>query len=90
MEGRFEPAVVAPFPVDPVDPVDPVKNSGRLVFAVFYKVFFMFFRKMNTILGGWALWCPPGADMTPVAIQTAAGVEHGGLLGHILAPRWAK
>ena len=51
MEGRFESAVVGSFPVDPVDPVDPVKNSGRLVFAVIYKVFCSFSRKMMTILG---------------------------------------
>ena len=86
MEGRFEPAVVAPFPVDPVDPLDPLdplKNSGRLVFAVIYNVFFTFCRKMRTIFRVCALL----ALRWP---QIASGVELGGLLEQILVPRWAK
>ena len=41
MEGRFGPALVAPFPLDRVDPV---KNSGRLVFADIYCGFIDFER----------------------------------------------
>ena len=37
------------FPADPVDPLDPAQNNGRLVFAVIYKVFCTFYRKMITI-----------------------------------------
>ena len=48
-------------PVDPVDPIDPVQNSGRLVFAVIYKIVYTFCRKVMIIFG----WCPPGAKMAP-------------------------
>ena len=65
MEGRFGPAVGAPFPVDLEDPVDPVKNSGRLVFAVIYNVFFTFFRKMIVVFGVELLWCPLRAQTAP-------------------------
>ena len=51
MEGRFRPAVVAPFPADLVVPLDPAKNSGRLVFTLIYDVFFTFSWKMITFLG---------------------------------------
>ena len=57
-----------PFPVNPVDPVDPVENNGRLVFAVIYKVFFTFFRKMIVVFGVELLWCPLGAQTAPDAV----------------------
>ena len=38
-----------PFPADPADPADPAQNNGRLIFAVIYKVFGTFSRKMIAI-----------------------------------------
>ena len=38
-----------PFPADPLDPVDPLQNNRKLIFAVIYKVFGTFSRKMITI-----------------------------------------
>ena len=42
VEGRFGPAVVAPFPADPLDPADPadpVESSSRLVLLLFTMFF---------------------------------------------------
>ena len=37
------------FLADPLDPLDPLHKYGRLIFAVIYKVFGIFSRKMITI-----------------------------------------
>ena len=67
-------------PPFPLDPLDPLQNSGRLVFAVIYKVVCTFSRKMMTIFR-------VGALLALRWPQIASGVELGGLLEHCLAPR---
>ena len=57
-----------PFPVNLEDPVDHDENNGRLVFAVIYKVFFTFFRKMIVVFRVELLWCPLGAQTVPDAV----------------------
>ena len=48
-KGRSDLQSDPPFPADPVDRADPLQNNGRPIFAVIYKVFGTFSRKMITI-----------------------------------------